>query len=300
MGVTGFQKVAYNLPGISDLGRFLARRSRKMDLMLQKAGRDITAEVYFSSLIFALILSFLAGIVADLIIFDLFLPFLASYGVGTLPYSLEVALTYTIPVITTLLGYFIYHYLGVINTIKERAKKIDRTIPYAVNYMAAMASAEVSPAEIFRGMATQDIYGEIQKEAEKIARDIDLLGMDLMSVLKRAIIRSPSDKWAEFLQGTITTSSSGGSLKKYFELRAEEYMRDARLLLQQDLQSLGVMAESFVTVVVAAPLFLIIIMAVMAMLGDKAGEEFLLLIVGLMIPVMQVVFAVFLKDAAKM
>ena len=77
-------------------------------------------------------------------------------------------------------------------------------------------------------------------------------------------------------------------------------MRDARLLLQQDLQSLGVMAESFVTVVVAAPLFLIVIMAVMAMLGDKAGEEFLVLIVGLMIPAMQFLFAVLLKDAGKM
>jgi len=300
MGVTGFQKLAYNLPGISNLGKAFAGRNKKMQLKLQKAGKDITAEIYYSALILALIVSFMAGLIADLIIFGFFLPFLESQGVGGLPAFLEELLTYAIPVVTTALGFFIYHYLGVTSTIKERGKKIDRTMPYAVNYMAAMASADVSPAEIFRGLATQDIYGEIQKEAEKIARDIDLLGMDLMSVLKRAIVRSPSDKWAEFLQGTITTSSSGGSLKKYFDVKAEEYMRDARLLLQQDLQSLGVMAESFVTVVVAAPLFLIIIMAVMAMLGDKAGEEFLVLIVGLMIPAMQFLFAVLLKDAGKM
>lgn len=300
MGVTSFQKVAYSLPVISDMGKALARHNKKMQLYLQKAGKDITAEVHYSALILAIIIAFFSGLIADIFLFDLFLPFLQSYGRGHISLRLEEALTYAIPVVTTLLGFFIYHYLGVYSTIKERAKKIDRTMPYAVNYMAAMASADVSPAEIFRGLATQDIYGEIQKEAEKIARDVDLLGMDLMSVLKKAIVRSPSDKWAEFLQGTITTSSSGGSLKKYFDMKAEEYMRDARLLLQQDLQSLGVMAESFVTVVVAAPLFLIIIMAVMAMLGDKAGEDFLLLIVAVMIPLMQFVFAVLLRDAGKM
>ncbi|MCD6384119.1 MAG: type II secretion system F family protein [Thermoplasmata archaeon] len=300
MPITKFQKLAYSLPGISNIGGMLGKRYKKTFLLLQKAGKDITPEVYYSALILAVIVSFVSGLIIDFIIFGLFLPFLEAYGVGGIGQDLESLLTIIIPVITTVLGYFIYHILGLKMTVRERAKKIDRSIPYAVNYMAAMASADVSPADIFRGLATQEIYGEIQKEAEKIARDIDLLGMDLMGVLKRAIVRSPSEKWAEFLQGTITTSSSGGSLKKYFEVKAEEYMRDARLNLQQELQSLGVMAESFVTVVVAAPLFLIIIMAVMAMLGDEAGEFFLTMIVAVMIPLMQLLFAIVLKDAAKM
>ena len=49
--------------------------------------------------------------------------------------------------------------------LKSRAKDIDKNLPYAINYMAAMSSANVSPTVIFRGLSRQDIYGEIKNEA---------------------------------------------------------------------------------------------------------------------------------------
>jgi flagellar protein FlaJ len=76
-------------------------------------------------------------------------------------------------------------------------------------------------------------------------------------------------------------------------------MKDNRLQQEKDLQTLGVMAESFVTVVVAAPLFLIIMMSTMAMMGQKGGDTLLMATIFIMIPVMQLVFAVLIGDTGE-
>ena len=162
--------------------------------------------------------------------------------------------------------------------------------------MAAMASADVTPTAIFRGLALQDIYGEVQVEAEKIARDVDFFGKDLVKVLQKAIARSPSDKFQDFIQGIITTANSGGSLKVYFMSKSEQFMKENRLTQEKDLQTLGVMAESFVTVVVAMPLFLIIMMSTMAMMGQQGGTTLLMATIFGLIPVAQLVFAILIGD----
>jgi flagellar protein FlaJ len=56
------------------------------------------------------------------------------------------------------------------------------------------------------------------------------------------------------------------------------------------------MAESFVTVVVAAPLFLIIMMSTMAMMGQSGGDLLLAATIFGLIPTAQFVFAVLIGD----
>jgi flagellar protein FlaJ len=117
-----------------------------------------------------------------------------------------------------------------------------------------------------------------------------------MKVLQKAIARSPSEKLQDFLQGIITTASSGGSLKQYFMAKSEQFMKENRLQQEKDLQTLGVMAESFVTVVVAAPLFLIIMMSTMAMMGQQGGDTLLVATIFGLIPVAQFVFGFLIYD----
>jgi flagellar protein FlaJ len=56
------------------------------------------------------------------------------------------------------------------------------------------------------------------------------------------------------------------------------------------METLGMLAESFVTVVVAFPLFLVVIMAIMALISKGSSGTILVLlyvVVGLMIPLSQ-------------
>jgi hypothetical protein len=107
----------------------------------------------------------------------------------------------------------------------DRKKKIDVNLAYAINFISAMASAGVTPTEIFKSLSKQRIYGEIRDEALWIFRDISILGKDIISAIKANINRTPSEKFKEFLQGAIVTVQSGGALKPYFMAKAEQYSR---------------------------------------------------------------------------
>lgn len=187
---------------------------------------------------------------------------------------------------------------------KRRARDIDKRIGPAMSFISAMASADVNVDVIFKELARQPIYGEIRNEAEWITRDTELLGVDILTAISNAAQRTPSRKFQEFLQGVVTTATSGGQLKPYFLQKAEQFEKEAKLEMRSMLETLGLMAESFVTVVVAFPLFLVVIMAIMAIVpGGGGGSQSTLMllyaVVGLMIPVSQFGFIFYIWNMTK-
>ncbi len=172
---------------------------------------------------------------------------------------------------------------------KARGRNVDKNIANSMSFISAMASANVTIDTIFKELARQETYGEIKSEAEWITRDTELLGIDILSALSVAATRTPSTKFQDFLQGVVTTSTSGGQLKPYFLMKADQYEKEDKLDEQSRRETLGLLAESFVTVVVAFPLFLVVILAIMAIVGGN-GEfnlQLLYAVVGLMIPLSQ-------------
>ncbi len=173
---------------------------------------------------------------------------------------------------------------------KKRGHAIERKITGAMSFISAMASADVPVDTIFKELSKQAVYGEVAKEAEWITRDTELLGLDILTALRKAAGRSPSPKFQDFLQGVVTTSTSGGQLKPYFLMKAEQFEKEDKLEMRKRMETLGMLAESFVTVVVAFPLFLVVIMAIMALISRSSSGfvlELLFVVVGLMIPMSQ-------------
>ncbi|MCI4364034.1 MAG: type II secretion system F family protein [Thermoplasmata archaeon] len=176
---------------------------------------------------------------------------------------------------------------------KSRGREIDRRISVAMNFMSAMSSADVNIDQIFAELGRQKkIYGEVAEEAAWITRDTELLGVDILTAIKEGATRSPSKRFQDFLQGVVTTATSGGQLKPYFLLKAEQYEAENKLSLLQRTETMGLMAEVFVIGVVAFPLFLVIILAIFAIIGGNGAFVLQLLwaIVALLIPLSEVGF----------
>jgi flagellar protein FlaJ len=184
---------------------------------------------------------------------------------------------------------------------RTRGKEIDRKISSAMSFVSAMASADVNIDQIFKELARQKIYGEVAEEAAWITRDTELLGLDILTAIRNGAARTPSKRFQDFLQGVVTTATSGGQLKPYFLVKAQQYERENALELLRRVETMGLLAETFVTVVVAFPLFLVIIIAIFAIIGG--GGAFMIevlygIILG-MIPLSQVGFIVFMYSLAQ-
>jgi len=184
---------------------------------------------------------------------------------------------------------------------KTRGKKIDGKLPSTMNFISALASADVNVDMIFKELAIRPEYGEVSKEAEWITRDTELLGKDILTALRDGAKRSPSQKWSEFLQGVVTTSTSGGRLKPYFIAKGEEFENELKLQMKRTNETISLFAESFVTVGVAFPLFLIIIVAIMALISPNPGISLILLyfVVLIMLPVLIILFAWIIKSTSE-
>jgi archaeal flagellar protein FlaJ len=205
-----------------------------------------------------------------------------------------------LPVVATPLAYLVLSGTPS-STAKSRGTKIDRRIGPAMSFVSAMASADVNVDQIFKELGRQKIYGEVAEEAAWITRDTELHGVDILTAIRRGAQRTPSKKFQDFLQGVVTTATSGGQLKPYFLLKAEQYEREHKLEIQQRVETMGLLAETFVTVVVAFPLFLVIIIAIFAIIGGGGAFmiDILWAIVLAMIPLSQLGFIFFMYSLAQ-
>ncbi len=276
--LTPFQETSWRI-----MGNFVKSKGKvdeELEDNLLKAHMKIRPEEYLAFIYLTAIIMVVLGVVVGIVLIVLF-TFLDMFLTGLL-------LGILLPIGLPMMAFFILK-SSPAGKAKSRGRDIDKRISGSMSFISAMASANVPVDMIFKELARQPVYGEIASEAEWITRDTELLGIDILTAIRRGAARSPSTKFSDFLQGVVTTSTSGGQLKPFFVMKAEQFEKENKLELKSTMETLSMLAESFVTVVVAFPLFLVVILAIMAIIGGNAANRtmILFLVIGLMIPISQ-------------
>ena len=147
-----------------------------------------------------------------------------------------------------------------------RRKKFAEELPYFMGYMATLASSGLTLEGIFKAIAREETEEEIVKSARLVVRNIDILGMDIITAITDLIKRSPSESFTELLDGLISTVMSGGNLKEYFTAMAKVQMEEKKLILKKMTSSLGIVAEMYTILLVVFPLMSVIMLSIMAIM----------------------------------
>lgn len=180
--------------------------------------------------------------------------------------------------------------------IWERRRKIDAQLPYAIGWMSSLASVGVIPFDIFKKLSeTEEYYGEVSKEARRLVRDVQVLGVDFITALRDLSAITPSQRMRTFLQGAITSSLSGGEMGSYFVGKARENMEENRRRFAEFINTLGMLSELYITGMVAGPLFIIVLFSAMMMMNGASPALLQIIIYGV-IPLGSVMF-VLLTDS---
>jgi len=240
---------------------------------LAKAGLMITFEAFMGLAIFASIVS---GIVA--LSFALLL-------------TSSVFLSILIGLIILFASFgvcYVYPYLS----ISSKTRKIDANLPLTANFMAVLASSGMPPERIFRSLAkVGDEFG-VGEEVRRIIGDIELLGFDLNAALQRGALRSASRKFGAMLDGVVTTSHMGGDLAAYLREESEKHKKARVASMKSFVEGLGGVAEAYVSVLIALPLSLVVMLSIMSflgggssMLGGISPQSLLLLVTFVITPI---------------
>ncbi len=265
MKTTGYSSFSLRL-----FGRFLSEKSKtslqEKNILLEKAEINMDYTEYYSMTIMNMIIAYIFSFIIFLIFYLLIESFLTLLFLLLIPTFIValVGLTY----------FYLPNYY-----IKKRGANIDLFLPYAINFISSMAVAGISPSEIFTTLSTIDVYGEVQNEAKKIAKEINIMGVDNITAMKNAIEITPSEKFKSFLQGIIGTIQSGSDLHLYLSNIVTKFMETDLIDRKKDLDLLAVIAEVFVISVIAFPIFLVIILTVFGFFGGSMDLSIQLMLI---------------------
>jgi flagellar protein FlaJ len=252
----------------------------RLNRSLKRAGMDISVRAYLGSAIFSSILvGFLSFFITTLLIFII----LQNPDLGV-P-------TESQPLVSIIIGVFAGVIFGILAYIPflywPQMKATDRRIlmeaglPSTSSYLSAMSSSGVPPDRLFYSLAGEaSIAPEISKESKRITRDIEIFGYDILLAIRTASERSPSERFAKFLDGMSATITSGGDLTFYLSTEAKALMKLKEEETKEFIEQLGVLAEIFMIIGVVAPLFFVVILAIVAVISPTAveGSVFLMLL----------------------
>lgn len=262
---------------------------KDVDTNLRKSGMKVSFKGYVSlAILTTLLASVSVWIIVPPTAFFLFhlSPFLALlYTTGATLFAGAFSI----------IGFYIYPIIKA----DSRKRNLEDELPFTTGYLSILAGAGVPPAQMFRSLAKIDTSLTTSHEAKQIVRDVELFGVDIISAMESASKRTPSKKFKDLLEGFIATMHSGGNLAKYLSERSEQFMRLKKIALRRLGDTLGVLAEFYVVMLVAGPLILVVMLAVMAMLGGGNQGLFnprlmLYLLTYLGIPVGSTIFLIML------
>lgn len=185
-----------------------------------------------------------------------------------------------------------------LHLLTKKKKEIEDNLSFAINHMAVVAASGASPSLMFKLVKDVEEFGEISKIAEKIIRNIEIFGMDLITAIKSVAMRTPSEKFRHFLYGVISTLEGGGSIQRFLEKEAKNALADYELKRQRYLSLLSTYADFYTIILIAAPLFFISILSVMSLIGGTlAGLDIGITMrfgIYLLIPLMNIGFILFI------
>ncbi len=219
-----------------------------------KSGMDIIFRTYVSLMFFT---AFFSLILSFIVLYALF-----YFNVVPFAYVVFIPLCLSV-------SSFIIFYAYPFFVASSRRRNMEANLPFAINHMSAVATSGVPPYMIFKLLSKFGEYGEVSKESGKIVRNMEVFGQDITTSLKEVSARSPSKLFSDLLDGICSIIETGGNLQTYLAQQAEAALFEYRMKREKYMEILSTYADFYTAVLIAAPMFLVAILAIMNMIGGE-------------------------------
>ncbi len=237
------------------LGSRLTKTFPEVGEVIDRAGLGIPPDAYLSFMLSISILTFLI-----------------SLGIG-LPLALRIGgiavlVSVVISIVASGMAFIAaYRYPSLI--VGTKRKRIEEALPNVLSYMAILSSAGISPKEIFKSLAMmeQEMGVGLAGEGRRIYLEMELLGIDLTSALRRAADRRVSPLLSGVLEGIVRVIETGGDLTAYLRDEVRSLMATRRSVIREFVSTLMMISEIYMAVMVAFPLILIVMLVIMSAIG---------------------------------
>ncbi len=288
MGISTVDLVSYRI-----FGKWVESRIweyLELSHTLVKARIGVPLEVYISRAYFVSILASLPlGMGVYMLMQDYFNLLLGSYSF------------LIIPLLSFLFGYMFFSVFLAYPSITAglRGRKIDIVMPHTVALMHALGKGSSNIISFFEIIGNnKEIYGEVSLEVKGALIETKIFHKDIKTALKNMAENTPSESFKNFIESLSTIITSGSDIVAFFLAKSEQYRVKALNENKAFMDTLGLLSEIYVTGFAAGPLFIIVLLVVLGLIG---GTKYflLLIIVYLLIPGGSLLFVILLDTLAE-
>ena len=174
----------------------------------------------------------------------------------------------------------------------SRSAALENELPFMVGYMEVLAGGGVSPVATLRRIAKMDkLLPAASKEAKLVLVDTDVFGVDPITALEKAAENNPNKTFSEFLYGYTTVLKTGGDAQAYVNSKLKEIMDGRGEKIKRTSDTIGTMAEAYITVTAVLGISLFTLYQVQAIVShNNAGITSLLLFAFVLVPIISTAF----------
>lgn len=280
-----YKRISVSLFG--DLADKYSDYFRSLKTHLLSSNINIMVRTWACMIFMGVTLSFLGSILAVALL-RVFIPF---------PLVIFAYMLIFIPVVAASLTFLAFYYYP-IQKSKSIEKETEIDLPFALAHMSAIASSGVPVEYIFQLLTDFKEYKAISKQARLIVRNIDKFGMSSIKAINLVARRTPSAQFRQMLNGMASTIEKGGNLSGYLKEMSEKALFNYKLKREEYLKTLSMYADIYTALLVAAPLMMLAVLAILNIIGGQimglSIQDMVNIVTFVALPALNVGFLIFI------
>lgn len=284
---------------------------------LKEANIKVPVQMYLSnSIAVGGVAGATVGVLLSLLIFlffgDVFVSLSGVFGVTettTIGSIIANALFLIKAIFLTVIFTTIWAVIGILSAVSvattyptlpasSRRREINMALPDVVGFMYSLSVGGMDTLDVFAAVAeSEDTYGAAALEFREITNKMENFNMDYQTAVEDVADSTPSDALSKFLIDMLSVINSGGDIAEFFETQKERQMEQRKRNQKDMLDTLELFGEVYISLTIL-PLLLIVVLILMAMLGN-AMISLLLLTVYVGIPVLNFLYFIAISSMTK-
>ena len=132
----------------------------------------------------------------------------------------------------------------------SKSDEIDGELPFAVMMFTTLAASGVTLYESWKKMRSAHLLPRIQKDAEDMVRQVEVLGYDPLTVMHKKAEKAPSKLYRDFLAGFVSSVRSGGDTVSFLKSKLRSILEVRSAAATRSIENLGTLVEAYAVMLI--------------------------------------------------
>ena len=132
----------------------------------------------------------------------------------------------------------------------NKSEKIDIELPFAVMMFTTLAASGVTLYDSWKKMRNANLLPEIQKDAEDMVRQVEVLGYDPLTVMHKKAEKTKSKLYRDFLAGFASSVRSGGNIVSFLKNKLRSILEVQSAAATREIEKLSTLVEAYAVMLI--------------------------------------------------